>query len=101
MTEEEMESRLEYLENKVTELAAQRFAYRDLVARILGYLSAAQENPTQMLQHFLEATDQRLEDFPVERQESLEAAEIMRGEVDWIVASARTIAGSASRSTDH
>jgi hypothetical protein len=82
-------------------LTLQTLAVRDVVARLLAYEAARREDPMALLRDFSEATDERIHH---EAQgldlgpKTIEAQEILRKEVDWMVNAARVMIDRASPS---
>jgi hypothetical protein len=86
---ESLEERVAKLEFTVVEAAAQKAALRDITARLLAYLAASQDDPEELLRHFSESGDVRIDRPGLTKPDLLHFAEVSRREKDWIVAAAR------------
>jgi len=67
------------------------------VVRLLGYAAIAQDEPNRLLRSVLDGVDKRLEVSSTDSPVSVEAAEAVRSEVDWLVAAAREIVEADGR----
>ena len=84
-----LEERVEKLERMLLESVVHRVAMRDVVARLLAYLADSRDDPEEILRHFSETGDQRIDHPKFGTPEMLPFAEESRREKDWIVSAAR------------
>jgi hypothetical protein len=74
-------------------LTARVLGIRDVVARLLACEAHRTPDPDKLLEHFADATAQRLHEVPDDTEGGMQAHEAIQSEVDWIVASAKTMLG--------
>lgn len=78
---------------QIESLQAQVLAIRDVVARLVAYEASRHENPDDLLRDVSEAGDARIDRDTPPNESQMRMREIMRAQIDWMVAAARGLIG--------